>query len=187
MRLSHPHRRLAGALAVAAALVAVVAARPVAAAPWPSPSYLEPLSEIDLRGGRVGWDGVTVGMTFRDLERRFGLLAAPAAEPELLCPHHRTDVVVDGQPLELEFSGTGDDAVLLAILIPLVPRLGETVEARAVVGALRDRLDLAFVPSPHAPSVAEGEVEKPLYRTASDELVFVNPEAGVAIGEVCVD
>jgi hypothetical protein len=186
MSLSHPRRPLARALAAAAILVAVVAARP-AAAPWPPPSYLAPLSEVDLRGGRVGWDGVTVGMTFRDVERRVGRLAAPAAAPELLCPHHRADVVVDGQPLGLEFSGTGDDAVLRAILIPLAPRLGESFDTRAVVGALRDRLDLAFVPSPHAPRAAEGEVEKPLYRTRSDELVFVDPEAGVAIGEVCVD
>lgn len=186
MSLSHPRRPLACALTVAA-LAAVVAARPAAAVPWPPPSYLEPLSEVDLRGGRVGWDGVTVGMTFRDIERRVGRLAAPAAAPELLCPHHRVDVVVDGQPLGLEFSGIGDDAVLRAILIPLAPRIGESFDTRAVVDALRDRLDLAFVPSPHAPRAAETEVEKPLYRTASDELVFVNPEAGVAIGEVCVD
>lgn len=188
MRLSQPRHLPAAALAAALGVLAAVAApAPAAAAPWPPPSYLEPLSEIRLRGGNVGWNGVAVGMTFRDVERRVGRLAAPAAEPELLCPHHRTDVVVDGQPLGLEFSGTGDDAVLLAILIPLQPRIGESFDTSAVVGALRDRLALAFVPSPHAPRLAEGEVEKPLYRTESDELVFVNPETGVAIGAVCVD
>lgn len=187
MILSHPRRPLACALAVAAALAAGAAARPAAAAPWPTPSYLEPLSEVGLRGGRLGWDGVSIGMTLRDVEREVGRLAAPAAAPELLCPHHRTDVIVDGQPLGLEFSGLGDDAVLRVILIPLEPRIGESFDTRAVVGALRDRLDLAFVPSPHAPRLGEAEVEKPLYRTESNELVFVNPEAGVAIGEVCVD
>lgn len=186
MSLSHPCRPLVAALAAAAALVATVAT-PAAAASWPPPSYLAPLSEVGLRGGHVGWDGVVVGMTLRDIERRVGRLAAPAAESELLCPHHRTDVVVDGQPLSLEFSGTGDEAVLRAILIPLVPRFGESFDTRAVVGALRDRLELAFVPSPHAPRLGEDEVEKPLYRTGSDELVFVNPEAGVVIGAVCVD
>lgn len=190
MSLSHPcrpRRLLAAALAAAAAIVVLAAAPGAAAAPWPPPSYLEPLSEIVVRGGHLGWDGVVVGMTLRDVERRVGRLAAPAAESELLCPHHRTDVVVDGQELGLEFSGTGDEAVLRAILIPLVPRIGESFDTRAVVGALRDRLDLAFVPSPHAPRLGEDEVEKPLYRTGSNELVFVNPEAGVVIGEVCVD
>lgn len=193
MSLSHPRRRpLAAALAAVALAVAAGAASPAAAAPasrtpWPAPSYLAPLSEIAVRGGHLGWDGVVVGMTFRDVERRVGRLAAPAAHAELLCPHHRADVVVDGQELSLEFSGTGDEAVLRAILIPLVPRIGESFDTRAVVGALRDRLDLAYVPSLHAPRLAEHEVEKPLYRTGDDELVFVNPEAGVMIGEVCVD
>jgi hypothetical protein len=186
MSLSRPRRPLVAALAAAAALVAPVAV-PAAAAAWPAPSYLAPLSEIVVRGGHLGWDGVVVGMTLRDVERKVGRLAAPAAEPEMLCPHHRTDVVVDGQPLGLEFSGTGDEAVLRAILIPLVPRIGESFDTRAVVGALRDRLELSFVPSPHAPRLGEDEVEKPLYRTGDDELVFVNPEAGVVIGEVCVD
>lgn len=192
MSLSHPRRPFVAALAAAAALVALalgalIAAPAAAATPWPPPSYLAPLSEVGLRGGHVGWDGVVVGMTLRDVERKVGRLAAPAAESELLCPHHRTDVVVDGQPLSLEFSGTGDEAVLRAILIPLVPRFGESFDTRAVVSALRDRLELAFVPSPHAPRLGEDEVEKPLYRTGSNELVFVNPEAGVVIGAVCVD
>lgn len=188
MSLSHSRHLPAAALAAAlAALAALAPPAPAAAALWPAPSYLEPLSEVRLSGGHVGWDGVSVGMTFRDVERRVGRLAAPAAEAEILCPHHRTDAVVDGQPLGLEFSGTGDDAVLVAILIPLEPRIGESFDTGTVVAALRDRLDLAFVPSPHAPRVAESEVEKPLYRTESDELVFVNPETGVAIGQVCVD
>ena len=74
-----------------------------------------------------------------------------------------------------------------AIHVPLEPRLGETFDSRAVVATLRRRLDLEWVPSPHAPRAREAELEKPLYRTADGELVFVNPESGVVIGEVCVD
>ncbi|HEX6203565.1 MAG TPA: hypothetical protein VF100_11225 [Thermoanaerobaculia bacterium] len=199
MSLTLPCRRRPGAKAAptaasppasavaALAVVVLLAALPAAATPWPAPSYLAPLAEIGVRGGHVGWDGVEVGMTFRQVERAVGRLAAPASGPELLCPHHRTEAVVDGQRLELEFSGTGDDAVLRVIVVPLVPRLGETLDSRAVVAALRQRLDLDYVPSPHAPGAAEDEVEKPLFRTATDELVFVNPEAGVALGAVCVD
>lgn len=181
-----PYRR-APAAPVAAIALAALLALPAAAVPWPAPSYLAPLTEIGVRGGHVGWDGVEVGMTFREVERAVGRLAAPADGPELLCPHHRTEAVVRGQRLELEFSGAGDDAVLQVIVVPLVPRLGETLDTRAVVAALRQRLDLDYVPSPHAPTAAEDEVEKPLFRTATDELVFVNPEAGVDLGAVCVD
>lgn len=177
----------AAAALAAAVLLAAALAPPAAAAPWPAPSYLAPLAEIGVRGGHLGWDGLEVGMTFREVERAVGRLAAPADGPELLCPHHRTEAMVDGQRLELEFSGTGDDAVLRVIVVPLVPRLGESLDTRSVVAALRQRLDLDFVPSPHAPAAAEDEVEKPLYRTATDELVFVNPETGVALGAVCVD
>lgn len=181
-----PRRPAAAALAAVASLVAFLAP-PAAAVPWPAPSYLAPLAEVGVHGERLGWDGVEVGMTLREVERVAGRLAAPAAGPELLCPHHRTEAVVDGQRLELEFSGTGDDAVLRVIVVPLAPRLGESLDTRAVVAALRQRLDLAFVPSPHAPGAGEDEVEKPLFRTATDELVFVNPETGVALGAVCVD
>ncbi|HEX2163033.1 MAG TPA: hypothetical protein VHM02_03715, partial [Thermoanaerobaculia bacterium] len=130
---------------------------------------------------------VVVGMTFEEVRREIGRLAAPTGEAGMLCPLHRTDAVVDGQRLGLEFSGTGDDAVLRAIHVPLAPRIGEAFDSQAVVAALRRRLDLEWVPSPHAPVARETDLEKPLYRTADGELVFVNPETGVVIGEVCVD
>lgn len=176
-------------VAVAALLIGsgVLVTPRALAATWPPPSYVEPLSEIELRGGRLAWDGVAVGMTFAQVERAIGPLASPDPLPGLLCALHHADATVDGQRLGLEFSGIGRDAALRSITVRLEPRIGEVFETAQVVAALRSRLELAFVPSPHAPRRAETEVEKPLYRTRSDELVFVDPAAGVVIGEVCVD
>lgn len=182
---THRRRDIGAVLILTLGLLAL--APTMTASAWPPPSYVEPLREIGLRGGHLGWDGVYVGMTFAEVERSVGRVGAPDPEPGMLCPLHRTELTVDGQRLGLDFSGTGDDAVLRAITILLEPRIGERFETAAVVDALRDRLDLDFVPSPHAPRLAEAAVEKPLYRTRNDELVFVNPEAGVAIGAVCVD
>ena len=189
---------LAAAAPAVALMAALAAAPPAAAAPWPSPDDVAPLSQVGHRAGHLGWDGVYVGMTFDEVSRAVGGLAPPSAEPEMLCPHHRTEATVDGQLLGLEFSGTGGEAVLRAIFIPIgadslaggmAPAAPQAArfDAAAAVVALRDRLDLDFVPSPHAPRLAEHEVEKPLFRTPWDELVFVNPEAGVVIGSVCVD
>jgi hypothetical protein len=190
MIVSLPRRRrfAGGSPFAAAALVAgALAAPPAAAAPWASPDDVAPLAQVGLRAGHLGWDGLYVGMTFDEVSRTVGGLAPPAAEPQLLCPHHLVAATVEGQRLELEFSGTGGEAVLRAILIPLGAAGGGRFQAAEAVVALRERLDLDFVPSPHAPRLAEHEVEKPLYRTAWDELVFVDPEAGVVIGQVCVD
>jgi hypothetical protein len=157
------------------------------AAGW-VPADLEPLHRVIEVGGRLGWDGVMVGMTLAQVEAVVGEdLPAPAAEAQVLCPDHRLEVRVDGQPLHLDFSGTGGAALLHAITVPLPVERGGAFDTGTVVETLRSTLDLAFVPSVHAPAMTEGEAEKPLYRTPHGDLVFVNPEEGVVLGQVCVD
>lgn len=168
-------RRLA-LLPLALALAACATAGPGAGR---FPRSVEPVKQIArLRGGALGWGGLWIGATAAEVERTLGrrLTELASAEPDALCGYRSAGVEVLGQPLRLEFEGTGEDARLRAIWLLLGSR-GAPPSRDDLVRALKARFPgIESVPSPH-----------PLYRLDEDNLFWVDPQRGIYFGKVCVD
>lgn len=155
------------------------------------PRSVEPVKQIArLRGGSLGWGGVWIGMTAREVERALGrrLTAELAsAEPDALCGYRSAGVEILDQPLRLEFEGSGEEARLRAIWLLLGVR-GAPPTRDDLVRALEARFPgIEYVPSPHTPELAEAASPKPLYRLDEDNLFWVDAQQGIYFGKVCVD
>ncbi|MFP5288130.1 MAG: hypothetical protein ACLGI9_20510 [Thermoanaerobaculia bacterium] len=154
------------------------------------PRSTEPVKQIvRLRGGSLGWGGVWIGSTAAEVERTLGrrLTELVSGEPDALCGYRSAGVEILGQPLRLEFEGTGQDARLQAIWLLLGQR-GGPLSKQDLVRALKARFPgIEYVPNPHVPNLAEAESPSPLYRLAEDHLFWVDPQRGIYFGKVCVD
>jgi hypothetical protein len=155
----------------------------------PDAARLEPLRQLHERRGRLGWDGLVLGMTYREVEAAVGKTLPPAQEPEKLlgCEKPALRVEVLGTPLDLELSGTTLESRLVAIYAVLASP-DRPLDPEAFRRAVRSRLDdLEFVPSRHQPGVSEEASRKALYQAPGSVQVFVDPDRGVYFGDVCVD
>lgn len=174
-------------LAVALALAGCATAGP---GPGRFPRSVEPVKQIArLRGGSLGWGGVWIGMTAGEVERALGrrLTELATAEPDALCGYRAAGVEILGQPLRLEFEGTGEEARLRAIWLLLGVR-GAPPTRDDLTRALQARFPgIEYVPSPHAPELAEAANPMPLYRLDEESLFWVDPQRGIYFGKVCVD
>lgn len=149
--------------------------------------YDEALRQVNERRGQLAWDGIVTGMTREQVEQAVGQRLESPTGPGPLCGRYTTETTVLGQPLELSFGGPTQGARLesLTVLLPAPPGGFQRDE---VVPALEARLgELEFIPSRHAPERGEDEIRKPLYRSSGGGLVFVNPNRGVSLGNVCYD
>jgi hypothetical protein len=175
------------ALALALGLAACTAAGPGAGR---FPRSTEPVKQLArLRNGSLGWGGLWIGSTAREVEQTLGrrLNGLAAAEPDALCGYRPVDVEVLGQPLRLEFEGSGEGARLQAIWLLLGQR-GAPPARDDLVRALRARFPhLEYVPSPHVPDLAEAQNPSPLYRLDDESLFWVEAQRGIYFGKVCVD
>lgn len=155
------------------------------------PRYTESIKQIARLRGSLGWGGVWIGSTVRDVER--GLrkpLDLDKAEKDELCGYRTVGAEILGQPLRLEFEGAGEDAHLRAIWLLLDGR-GRPLDRDALVRALKARFpDLAYVPSPHTPDLSEAEAPSPLYRLeglGEEGMFWIEPGRGIYFGKICVD
>jgi hypothetical protein len=155
------------------------------------PRSTEPVKQIArLRGGSLGWGGVWIGSTAREVERTLGrrLTELVSGEPDALCGYRSVGLEILDQPLRLEFEGTGEDARLRAIWLLLGARGGPPPSKDDLVRALKARFPgIEYVPNPHVPNLAEAESPSPLYRLDEDNLFWVDPQRGIYFGKVCVD
>lgn len=150
----------------------------------------EAIRQISLRGGRLGWGGLTVGMSFHDAELVTGNKLPPlgSAPRDLLCGYSNVESEVMGQPLRLEFDSRASEGHLKAIWLTLASPGGEPLSAQEIAAALKARFPkLRYVPSPHAPDLAESANPRPLYQIENGAMFFVDPRRGIYFGEICVD
>lgn len=156
--------------------------------PRPFPPYTESIKQIARLRGSLGWGGVWIGSTAREVERATGKrLDLDRADPDELCGYRAVGADVLGQPLRLEFEGMGEDARLRAIWLLLDGR-GRPLDRDALVRALKARFpDVRHLPSPHTPDLPEAEAPKPLYELGKDSLFWVDPGRGIYFGKICVD
>ena len=160
------------------------------------PGYTDPIRQISLRGGRLGWGGLEVGMSFRDVQLALGSRLPPPGEgmrQDEMCGTYWADVQLlrQKQKLRIEMGGgLGDSSRLQAIFLILESRAGD-LSTLDVARALHGRFsDLEYVPSPHDQNVPESTNPKPLYRLAKTPdagQLWVDPEKGVYFGKLCLD
>lgn len=157
------------------------------------PNYTQPIRQISLRGGHLGWGGLEVGMTFRAVQLAIGSrLPSPGGgmKHDEMCDTYWADAKVLRQPLRLELGGTGETSHLKAIVLRLANPAGD-LSTLDLERALHARFpDLEYVPSPHQKDLPESVNPRPLYRLARSPqsgLLWIDPGSGVYFGEVCVD
>jgi hypothetical protein len=158
------------------------------------PRSIEPIKQISTRRGHFGWGGVEVGMTFHETElalgRRLPALGSGSAgvSEDELCNDYSLETALMRQSLRLEFDGKGGEGRLKAIWLPLFDRAG-ALSTPEIVRALRERFpELRYVPSPHAPDLAESANPRPLFQVPGvDGMIFVDPAQGLYFGEICMD
>jgi hypothetical protein len=152
--------------------------------------YTEAIRQISLHGGHLGWGGLEVGMTFHEAELVAGrkLPSLGSSPPDMLCGYYSLETEVLRQPLRLELGSRRDEGLLKAIWLPLASPDGE-LGTLDIVRVLKARFpELEYVPSPHAPEVAESVNRRPLYRLGkSGMMFFIDPRRGIYFGEICVD
>lgn len=175
--------------ALALPLLALLAACATIPAGSPDAARLEPLRQLHERRGRLGWDGLVLGMSFREVRVAVGKDLPLPEEPEGLlgCEKPALRAEVLGTPLDLEFSGTTSESRLVAVYAVLTSP-ARPLDTEALRAAVRSRLrGLEFVPSRHQPEVPEEAARKAVYRAPGGGRVFVDPDRGVYFGDVCVD
>lgn len=154
------------------------------------PAYTAPIQQITLRGGRLGWGGFEIGMSFGEVQsaagRRLPSLGLEPRDP--LCGFTMVEVTPHRQPLGLEFDpGDGDTGRVKAIWLLLPDRKGAATTA-GMVRALKARFpDLAYLHSSHDPTLAESTNPRPFYRGANGAVFFVDPRLGIYFGDVCFE
>ncbi|HMB52802.1 MAG TPA: hypothetical protein VKU40_05770 [Thermoanaerobaculia bacterium] len=146
--------------------------------------YDDALRQVHLRGGTLAWGGVEVGMTFAQVERALGQRLPVPDGPGELCGDYHLLTDVRGQQISLTFRGPTQSARLRDVGV----RLPAGFDMDAVVDALRARLgDMEWVPSRHQPRAREHELRNRLYRVGEAGVVFLNPDGGFQMGDVCID
>lgn len=150
--------------------------------------YTEPIKQLTLRGGRPGWGGFEIGMTFHDAEiaagKRLPSLGLEAPDP--ICGFTMIDTSPRRQPLRLEFEpGGGESARLKAIWLLLPDRSGQG-SAAETVRALKARLPgLIYFVSASGPSLPEAVSPRPVYRLPGGAQFLVDPRLGIYFGDLC--
>jgi hypothetical protein len=148
------------------------------------PFWVEPVKQISLRRGRLGWGGVEVGMSRREAERAVGRRLPPPEQRPGPCGRQVVPVEIVRQPLALEIDASGEGRVAAIRLLLRDPR-GEagTID---LVRALKARFpEAVYAPLPETGAVPEALNPRPLYRLPEGGFAAVEPAAGLVFGELC--
>lgn len=164
--------------------VTLLAAACAGGPPHRATPYDEALRQVHLRRGQLAWDGVEVGMTFRQVELALGERLPMPDGPSELCGDYHLTTEVRGQRISLTFRGPTQSARLRDVGV----QLPAGFDMDAVVDALRARLGaMEWVPSRHEPRAREHELRNRLYEVEEAGVVFLNPDGGFQMGDVCID
>jgi hypothetical protein len=150
--------------------------------------YTDPIKEITLHNGRLGYGALAIGMTFHEAQAAVGKhLPSLKLDPrDGLCGFAVVDVAPHRQPLQLEFdASSGEDGRLKAIWL-LLPDRGGDASAVRTARALKARFpDLVYLPTRQSPE-PEATNPHPLYRAPGGALFLVDPQLGVYFGDLCI-
>jgi hypothetical protein len=147
------------------------------------PFWVEPVKQISLRRGHLGWGGVEIGMSRREAERAVGRRLPPPEARRGPCDREVVPVEILRQPLALEIDASGEGRVAAIRLVLRDPR-GEagTID---LVRALQARFPGAVYTPPATGAVPESLNPRPLYNLPEGGSALVDPLIGLVFGEVC--
>lgn len=122
-----------------------------------------PLARLEVTAKKVGWDGVQLGMSLVQTERRVGQTLALDATASGRCGEYKVDVERNTLRLTVGFSGLKPGAKIETIFVrfegyQVLAKRDELVAElkKLAPGAL-------FIPDPNHPDISEGESAEPRY------------------------
>jgi hypothetical protein len=142
----------------------------------------EPLARLDL--GPPGWDGLRLGMSLVQLERRLGVtlpVSPGAGQP--VCSRFATRGDYDGYRLVMGFSAAKPGAKLESLWV----QFGGAEAGAAATGlasALRKRMPQAtYLPDPLDPAASEAADVRPIYALSGEPAAVIRffPRDGALI------
>jgi hypothetical protein len=135
------------------------------------------------------WNGLSVGMTLRQLERTDGSPIDPKAMHTNLCGGVSVRRMLHGRQLDIDLMGSRGEETVAGIFIPLADA-EKTMAVADLVAALKQRIPtLQYKPSRHEPALTEAANPWPVYQLKSrpEMVIFLKPGEGVYIGlEACL-
>lgn len=130
-----------------------------------------PLARLEAAGGKTGWDGITLGMSSVQVERRTGITLAMQPGPSAAgsCRAYTVTVERDSLSLTLGFPSSKPGAKLQSIYVRF-EGYQVTAKQEALVRELKERIPgAAYQPPKDAPPATEAEDPAPAYLVPGTE------------------
>jgi hypothetical protein len=152
----------AGAIGTMSVLVTLgVAAAPARAA--------DPLGKLEISARRIGWDGIELGMSFVQAERRFGTTLPLTEVPGAVCGRFVSGSERGGLSLQVGFPSSKPGAKIETLFVRFEGQQ-VTLDAPALVAALRAKApDLVYVPDADLPGTTEADHPAPTFELVRGE------------------
>lgn len=170
-------------MAAVSGLVATVALAALAPAAQNEPGG-DPLAGLEVGEDGVGWDGIRIGMSLVQAERRFGGALSLTEIPGGRCGRFVASAERDGLDLRVGFPAARPGAKVETLFVRFE---GYQVVARAadLAASLKAKLaEARYRPDPAFPDRAEAEDPAPVYELPGKTplLIALRPRDGLLIG-----
>jgi hypothetical protein len=164
---------------VAIGAMSVVMSLGLAAAPARA---ADPLEGLEISAKRIGWDGIELGMSFVQAERRFGTTLPLTENPNGKCGRFVSASERSGLSIQVGFPSTKPGAKIETMFVRFEGQQ-VTVDAAALVASLRAKApDATYVPDEDLPATTEADHPAPSFElTRGDEhwVIQLRPRDGL--------
>lgn len=133
----------------------------------------DPLEGLEVSTKRIGWDGIELGMSFVQAERRFGTTLPLTENPAARCGRFVSGSERGGLSLQVGFPSSKPGAKIETLFVRFEGQQ-VTADADALVAALRARLpDARYVPDEDMPATTEADHPAPTFEVTRGEETYV--------------
>jgi hypothetical protein len=142
----------------------------------------DPLEGLEITAKRIGWDGIELGMSFVQAERRFGTTLPLTENPNVECGRFVSASERGGLSIQVGFPSPKPGAKIETMFVRFEGQQ-VTADAAALVASLRARApDAKYVPDEDLPGTAEADHPAPTFElTRGDEswVIQLRPRDGL--------
>lgn len=155
------------------------------------PTAEDPLSALELGKSGPGWDGITLGMSLVQAERRFGTTLPLSEQPKARCGRYASASERNGLAIQVGFPAARPGARIETMFVRF-EGYQATADAPVLVAALKARIpDAVFLPDSAMSELSEADHPAPSFTvTRGDEVwvVQLRPRDGMLLARRdCVD